>query len=78
MALTVPLMVASLSVAIPLWIRNGYCFWVSRGERERRGDNHQSLGTKEVWNVLHLNALHLYLCICPCQHATYIFNAQCI
>ncbi|XP_039143168.1 calpain-type cysteine protease ADL1 [Dioscorea cayenensis subsp. rotundata] len=47
LALTVPLMVASLSVAIPLWIRNGYCFWVSRGERERRGDNHQSLGTKE-------------------------------
>ncbi|MFS7984844.1 putative post-transcriptional gene silencing PAZ-Argonaute family [Helianthus anomalus] len=30
LSLTVPLMVACLSVAIPIWIRNGYQFWVSR------------------------------------------------
>ncbi|KAJ0020599.1 hypothetical protein Pint_31441 [Pistacia integerrima] len=32
LSLTVPLMVACLSVAIPIWIRNGYQFWVSQVE----------------------------------------------
>ncbi|GFP92459.1 calpain-type cysteine protease dek1 [Phtheirospermum japonicum] len=31
LSLTVPLMVACLSVGIPLWIRNGYKFWVPGG-----------------------------------------------
>ncbi|KAI9194919.1 hypothetical protein LWI28_010135 [Acer negundo] len=30
LSLTVPLMVACLSVAIPIWIRNGYQFWITR------------------------------------------------
>ncbi|KAG0455407.1 hypothetical protein HPP92_024699 [Vanilla planifolia] len=32
LALTLPLMVASLSVGIPIWMRNGYRFWVPRIE----------------------------------------------
>ncbi|XP_044505430.1 calpain-type cysteine protease DEK1-like isoform X1 [Mangifera indica] len=32
LSLTVPLMVACLSVAIPIWIHNGYQFWVSQVE----------------------------------------------
>ncbi|KAL3654770.1 Calpain-type cysteine protease dek1 [Castilleja foliolosa] len=31
LSLTVPLMVACLSIGIPIWIRNGYKFWVSGG-----------------------------------------------
>ncbi|XP_038983004.1 calpain-type cysteine protease ADL1-like [Phoenix dactylifera] len=47
LALTVPLMVASLSVAIPLWIQNGYCFWISQRGFESRGNAQQTLGRKE-------------------------------
>ncbi|KAF6155138.1 hypothetical protein GIB67_019664, partial [Kingdonia uniflora] len=47
LALTVPLMVACLSIAIPIWIRNGYQFWVSQAERRSQGSNHQISGTKE-------------------------------
>ncbi|KAG6476656.1 hypothetical protein ZIOFF_065901 [Zingiber officinale] len=41
LALTLPLMVASLSVALPIWMRNGYCFWISGGF-ESHGNRHQS------------------------------------
>ncbi|KAK1309862.1 hypothetical protein QJS10_CPA08g01351 [Acorus calamus] len=47
LALTVPLMVACLSVAIPIWIRNGYRFWVPRGDSAIHGDGHQSSVAKE-------------------------------
>lgn len=46
LSLTVPLMVACLSVALPLWIRNGYQFWVTQDDSSRTG-NHQALGRKE-------------------------------
>ncbi|XP_020572133.1 calpain-type cysteine protease ADL1 isoform X2 [Phalaenopsis equestris] len=42
LALTFPLMVACLSVAIPIWIRNGYRFWIPQKEYENSGNNHQS------------------------------------
>ncbi|KAK8943955.1 hypothetical protein KSP40_PGU018953 [Platanthera guangdongensis] len=41
-ALTFPLMVACLSVAIPIWIRNGYRFWVPQKEYASSGNNYQS------------------------------------
>ncbi|XP_042456933.1 calpain-type cysteine protease ADL1-like [Zingiber officinale] len=41
LALTFPLMVASLSVALPIWMHNGYCFWISGG-LESHGNRHQS------------------------------------
>ncbi|KAK9169580.1 hypothetical protein Syun_001720 [Stephania yunnanensis] len=47
LALTVPLILACLSVAIPIWIRNGYQFWVPRVESVSEGDNHQTPGRKE-------------------------------
>ncbi|KAF8398577.1 hypothetical protein HHK36_017508 [Tetracentron sinense] len=47
LALTVPLMVACLSIAVPIWIRNGYQFWVPRLECSSQGGNHQTPGTKE-------------------------------
>ncbi|XP_010936786.1 calpain-type cysteine protease ADL1 [Elaeis guineensis] len=47
LALTVPLMVASLSVAIPIWIQNGYRFWISQRGFESRGNAQQTLGRKE-------------------------------
>ncbi|PSS14492.1 Calpain-type cysteine protease [Actinidia chinensis var. chinensis] len=47
LSLTVPLMVACLSIAIPIWIRNGYQFWVSRIDGECHGGNHRTLGMKE-------------------------------
>ncbi|XP_020089245.1 calpain-type cysteine protease ADL1 [Ananas comosus] len=36
LALTVPVMVACLAFGIPIWIRNGYRFWISAGELESR------------------------------------------
>ncbi|GLT39413.1 hypothetical protein SLA2020_136050 [Shorea laevis] len=47
LSLTVPLMVACLSVAIPIWIRNGYQFWVPRVQCMGHAENHQPIGTKE-------------------------------
>ncbi|PHU01662.1 hypothetical protein BC332_31449 [Capsicum chinense] len=47
LSLTVPLMVACLSIAIPIWIRNGYQFWSSRAENAGRAGNHLTLGMKE-------------------------------
>ncbi|KAL7174700.1 hypothetical protein ACSBR2_033859 [Camellia fascicularis] len=47
LSLTVPLMVACLSVAIPIWIRNGYQFWVSRVDGAGHGGNHRLLGLKQ-------------------------------
>ncbi|KAL6976809.1 Calpain-type cysteine protease dek1 [Sarracenia purpurea var. burkii] len=47
LSLTVPLMVACLSIAVPIWIRNGYQFWVSRIDGVCHGGNHQTLGMKE-------------------------------
>ncbi|ERN17768.1 calpain-type cysteine protease DEK1 [Amborella trichopoda] len=47
LALTIPLMVASLSVAVPLWIRNGHRFWVPRMDCAGQTNNPQILGRKE-------------------------------
>ncbi|KAM3271158.1 hypothetical protein P3S67_029361 [Capsicum chacoense] len=47
LSLTVPLMVACLSIAIPIWIRNGYQFWSSRAENAGHAGNHLTLGMKE-------------------------------
>lgn len=48
LSLTIPLIVACLSIAIPIWIRNGYQFWVSRyGSDHTR--SHRSLWFKEVF-----------------------------
>lgn len=49
LSLTFPLMVACLSVAFPIWIRNGYQFWVPRVQcADHTGNHHTSGGTKEV------------------------------
>lgn len=48
LSLTVPLMVACLSIAIPIWIRNGYQFWVSRTDGACPEGNHRTPGMKEV------------------------------
>lgn len=42
-------MVASLSVAIPIWIRNGYRFWVPRGGSASQLNDHRPPGIKEVF-----------------------------
>lgn len=57
-SLTVPLMVACLSVAVPIWIRNGYQFWVSREEYANQAGNRQTPGMKEVAFTFPV-ALHL-------------------
>ncbi|KAB2038822.1 hypothetical protein ES319_D03G170200v1 [Gossypium barbadense] len=48
LSLTVPLIVACLSVAIPIWIRNGYQFWVPQVQCAGFAGNHRHSGTKEV------------------------------
>ncbi|XVF19144.1 hypothetical protein REPUB_Repub11eG0083700 [Reevesia pubescens] len=48
LSLTVPIMVACLSVAIPIWIRNGYQFSVPQVQRAGLAGNHRISGTKEV------------------------------
>ncbi|TQD71203.1 hypothetical protein C1H46_043254 [Malus baccata] len=50
LSLTVPLMVACLSVAIPIWIRNGYQFRVPQLQCAGPAGNHQIRGTKEALN----------------------------
>ncbi|KAK2974456.1 hypothetical protein RJ640_013198 [Escallonia rubra] len=47
LSLTVPLMVACLSIAIPIWIRSGYQFWVSRVDFSGDEGNHRTLGMTE-------------------------------
>ncbi|KAL8255534.1 hypothetical protein R6Q59_030601 [Mikania micrantha] len=47
LSLTVPLMVACLSVAIPIWIRNGYRFWVSRDNFGNQIGNYRSFWMKK-------------------------------
>ncbi|XP_072998652.1 calpain-type cysteine protease ADL1 [Typha latifolia] len=47
LALVVPLMVVCLSFAIPIWVCNGYRFWVSPGELESHGNIQQTPGIKE-------------------------------
>ncbi|KAK4608498.1 hypothetical protein RGQ29_002064 [Quercus rubra] len=47
LSLTVPLMIACLSVAIPIWIRNNYQFWVPRVQCAGNAGNHRTPGTKE-------------------------------
>ncbi|CAA7410324.1 unnamed protein product [Spirodela intermedia] len=47
LALTLPLMVACLSFAIPIWIRNGYRFCIKKGEGSGQESNHQHNATKE-------------------------------
>ena len=49
LSLTVPLMVACLFIAVPLWIRNGYNFWVVQDFSANRSANHQALGRMEVY-----------------------------
>ncbi|XP_022729421.1 calpain-type cysteine protease DEK1 isoform X1 [Durio zibethinus] len=48
LSLTVPLVVACLSVAIPIWIRNGYQFCVPQVQCAGLAGNHQIPGKKEV------------------------------
>ncbi|KAL2540822.1 Calpain-type cysteine protease DEK1 [Abeliophyllum distichum] len=57
LSLTLPLMVACLSIGVPLWIRNGYQFWVSRvgNASHAHAGNHGILGRKEV--------IVLFICI---------------
>lgn len=52
LSLTVPLMVACLSIAVPLWIRNGYNFWIVQDNPAPRTENHQALGRIEVFIFL--------------------------
>ncbi|KAL3518927.1 hypothetical protein ACH5RR_021516 [Cinchona calisaya] len=47
LSLTVPLMVACLSFALPIWVRNGYQFWVSKVDNAGHAGTHQILGMKE-------------------------------
>ncbi|XP_057954854.1 calpain-type cysteine protease DEK1 [Malania oleifera] len=47
LSLTVPLMVGCLSVATPIWIRNGYRFWVPQVECVGHAGSHATPGTKE-------------------------------
>ncbi|KAL2239163.1 UNVERIFIED_CONTAM: Calpain-type cysteine protease DEK1, partial [Sesamum indicum] len=47
LSITVPLMVACLSVGIPTWIRNGYKFWVSGGGNATHAGNHAIMRKKE-------------------------------
>ncbi|KAE8036931.1 hypothetical protein FH972_009562 [Carpinus fangiana] len=47
LSLTVPLMVACLSIAVPIWIRNGYQFWLPRIQCAGNAGNHHFPGTKE-------------------------------
>nr|GEY59140.1 calpain-type cysteine protease DEK1 [Tanacetum cinerariifolium] len=74
-SLTVPLMVACLSVAIPIWIRNGYRFWVSRDDYGGQVGNYRSFWMKEgvvlsicisifVGSVLALGAIGVVLSVC--------------
>ncbi|PIA53983.1 hypothetical protein AQUCO_00900510v1 [Aquilegia coerulea] len=48
LSLTFPLMVACLSIAIPIWIRNGYQFWAPRIGCTGQSGNSQTPGRKEV------------------------------
>ncbi|XP_022865441.1 calpain-type cysteine protease ADL1-like [Olea europaea var. sylvestris] len=48
LSLTLPLMVACLSIGVPLWIRNGYQFWLSRVGNASHAGNQGILGRKEV------------------------------
>jgi hypothetical protein len=41
-------MVACLSFAIPIWIRNGYRFWIPGREIDSRENVSQAPGKKEV------------------------------
>ncbi|ONL97113.1 Calpain-type cysteine protease DEK1 [Zea mays] len=47
LSLTVPLMVACLSFAVPIWIRNGYSFWIPGREFANRENVSQAPGEKE-------------------------------
>ncbi|XP_022987996.1 calpain-type cysteine protease DEK1-like [Cucurbita maxima] len=47
MSLTVPLMVACLSLAIPIWIRNGYQFWIPRVQCMSSSGNQRTIGTRK-------------------------------
>ncbi|CAA2986458.1 calpain-type cysteine protease DEK1 [Olea europaea subsp. europaea] len=55
LSLTLPLMVACLSIGVPLWIRNGYQFWLSRVGNASHAGNQGILGRKEV--------IVLFICI---------------
>ncbi|XP_035546062.1 calpain-type cysteine protease DEK1-like isoform X2 [Juglans regia] len=47
LSLTVPLMVACLSIAFPIWIRNGYQLWFNQVQCAGNAGNHHTPGTKE-------------------------------
>ncbi|THU49490.1 hypothetical protein C4D60_Mb06t10110 [Musa balbisiana] len=53
LALTFPLMVACLSVAVPIWKRNGYRFWISGG-LENHADSPQSSRKERILLALSL------------------------
>ncbi|KAK6925768.1 Peptidase C2, calpain, catalytic domain, partial [Dillenia turbinata] len=61
LSLTVPLMVACLSVAIPIWIHNGYQFWVPHVECVPQGGNPRSSRTSESRNAHLVTALHTHM-----------------
>lgn len=54
LSLTVPLMVACLSVGIPIWIQNGYKFWISGGTDAGLTGNQAFTRRKEVWRFPYL------------------------
>lgn len=47
LSLTVPLIIACLSVATPIWIRNGYQFWVPQASCATHAGDSRPSGTKE-------------------------------
>nr|XP_009403924.1 PREDICTED: calpain-type cysteine protease ADL1 isoform X1 [Musa acuminata subsp. malaccensis] len=53
LALTFPLMVACLSVAVPIWKCNGYRFWIS-GDLENHADSRQSSRKERILLALSL------------------------
>uniref|UniRef100_A0A803N5M9 Calpain-type cysteine protease DEK1 n=1 Tax=Chenopodium quinoa TaxID=63459 RepID=A0A803N5M9_CHEQI len=67
LSLTVPLMVACLSIAVPLWIRNGYNFWIRPDSSSNRTENHQALGRTEIWirsnQVLLFQGIAFLVCV---------------
>lgn len=48
LSLTVPLIVACLSIAFPIWIRNGYRFWVPHLNGAGNAENDRTHSRKEV------------------------------
>ena len=68
-------MVACLSFAIPIWMRNGYRFWILGGEHDNRENVRQAPGKKEVcytyvstfsnFGTIYIFTLTLLRVMCP-------------